>query len=387
MADKISNSFEYDFVTDVIKKFYRDADVEKLLQRSYFLYFDETNNVRKVGVKTKDDKKYLNIADLTEHFVLGGVAFKDLREPLSIDELKAIIGIGAGQQMEEIKSKNVYSGDFKESLSSDRLGRILDYVLDREIYVHFESLNILYFCIADIVDSFVWNSLQPEIFFTQFYSIKDGFYEIFRLHQEENLQMLVDFGFPDIQPEKLPEFKQCLVNITERYMHETGDDGLIIKFLLSLFKTSILMRNVFRIVPDEESGVYLKNFFSFYTNRIATFQNSTIYLDHERYVEKHLATHENMRNNFHFIDSKSNTWIQLSDIMMGIVRKYMDFLDKDIKDIYHEISVLPENAIENLRKLNTIIIRSAEENYLFVQHVDRISIQEKLRIVGDKYRN
>lgn len=383
--------YEYDFVPEAILRLCNDdAAIAELLQRSYYMYFDESNNYKKIHVKLKDGKQQLNFSDLAKHFVFGGIALKQEQEPPTLDEIKAVVGISPKQKMSEIKSRKIYYGDLQASLSSDKLGRFLDWVIDKGWFVHFESLNFLYYCISDIVAAFVWNSLQPELLLKNFYGIHEGFYRIFKLHQQDYLQKLVDFGYPKITPNALPEFKQWLADITERYIAETNDTSLIIRYLLTVFRTSIYMGNVFQFIPDAESGEYIDRLDTFYFTRIATFRNSKLCLDGEGDIEKAtqelLQTSHKIKNNFQFVKSDSCTWIQVSDIMMGIIRKYVDFLDYDIDYIEQEISTWSEQSVNNLKKLNHIISYSASENELFIQHVDRITTRDKLGLICSKYK-
>lgn len=386
-----ADRYEYDFVPEAIIRLSKDGPaIEELLQRSYYMYFDESNNFKKIHVKLKDGKRQLNFSDLAKHFVFGGIALKQEQTPPTIDDIKAVVGISPKQKMAEIKSKNIYSGDLQTSLSSDRLGCFLDWVIGNGWFVHFESLNFLYYCISDIVAAFVWNSLQPGLLLKNFYELHEGFYRIFKLHQHDYLQKLVDFGYPNITPNALPEFKQWLTEITERYIAETNDTSLIISYLRTVFRTSIYMGNVFQFVPDADSGEYIDKLDTFYFSRIATFRNSQLWLDGEGDIEKDtkelLQTPHKIKNNFQFIKSDSCTWIQISDIMMGIIRKYVDFLDFDIDYVKHEISTWSEQSVNNLRKLNHIISYSIAENRLFIQHIDRITTRDKLGIICSKYK-
>lgn len=393
MAEKIKiteEGYEYDFVADLIKRISgNDANIIKLLQQSYYLYFDESNNFKKIQVKLINGKRQLNFNDIAKHFVLGGIALKQEEESPTLDVLKEVVGISPKQKMNEIKSKKIYYGDFQASLSSDRLSRFLDWVIQNNWFLHFESVNFLYFCMSDIVTAFIWNSLQPDILISNFYKIHEGFYRIFKLHQQDYLQKLVDFGYPKVSPNNLPEFKQWILAITDQYISETNDTSLIIRYLRTVFQTSILMGNTFQFVPDADSDVYIDKLDMFYFTRIATFQNSQLYLDGEGDIEKKanelIQEPKKIKDNFHFVKSESSTWIQMSDIAMGIIRKYVDFLDNDLDVIEHEISIWSEQSVNTLKKLNYIISYSAAENELFIQHIDRFTTRDKMRILCSKY--
>lgn len=390
-SNDCGTQYVYDFVPDVITKLVGDG-VSELLQKSYVMYFDETNNVRKVAVKLKDDRLQLNIADIAQHFVLGGVALTKPEEPPTLEELKAIIGISPGQKMEEVKSRHIYEGDFRQVLSSQRLTNILDLFISRGWFIHFSSLNFLYFSIVDIVDSFVWNSPLKQYIFNPpfFYIIKDSFYRIFRRHMDENIQKLIDFEYPDVKNCRLPEFKKWIIEITQNYIKETGSKDPTIVFLLNLFNLSLKMGVDLVFVQDEDAGVYIKDLSSIYSTRIATFKESTLYLDKETHIEELIGSLVNrgnqLRENFSFIDSKSSVWIQLSDIIVGIIRRYLDFLDNDSKEILNQISTWDKVEIDNLKKLNRTISKSEAENILFLQHIDRLAIRENLGIVCAKYK-
>lgn len=107
-------------------------------------YYDETNNIKKLHLKKGD----FNV-DYTANFVLGGFAFTGENPDLS----DIFDGIYLQPNVEEVKLKMIAKGDFEACLSSNKLHTFLKKLSEKKLYLHISTLNLLYFSLADIVDS------------------------------------------------------------------------------------------------------------------------------------------------------------------------------------------------------------------------------------------
>lgn len=91
-------------------------------------------------------------------------------------------------------------------------------------------------------------------------------------------------------------------------------------------------------------------------------------------------------NNYIFVDSKTDTMVQLSDVAVGIVSKYLYFIDQHGTESEKIISEsLNENQLRVFRKLNTVLKKSRDFNPLFFNQQTSLEYHGLLNVLVDKY--
>ncbi|WP_293094185.1 hypothetical protein [Moorena sp. SIOASIH] len=119
---------------------------------SFTFYYDETTNCRKFYVKEFDFNH--SFKSNKSNFILGGLVHEGSQpniEPL-FDRLQL------QNNITEVKFKNIAHGQFIDCLKSQKLNCFLKYLLENDLYIHYSSINFLYWSIVDIVDSAIANS-------------------------------------------------------------------------------------------------------------------------------------------------------------------------------------------------------------------------------------
>ena len=91
--------------------------------------------------------------------------------------------------------------------------------------------------------------------------------------------------------------------------------------------------------------------------------------------------------NYQFVDSQSNTFIQLSDILVGIISRYLIFADAELTEVYNKLESLNEYSLENLYLLNDILLYSEAENKLFFNQIERVEVIHNFWNIVNKYNN
>ena len=86
------------------------------------------------------------------------------------------------------------------------------------------------------------------------------------------------------------------------------------------------------------------------------------------------------------MDSKSNTFIQISDVVVSLLSKYFAFVDKAWEEIKAELDQLTGTALQNLHTLNKILSYSENENELFCNQVERIGVIDNFWQVVRNYQ-
>ena len=89
-------------------------------------------------------------------------------------------------------------------------------------------------------------------------------------------------------------------------------------------------------------------------------------------------------NNYIFVDSKTDTMVQLSDVAVGIVSKYLYFIDQHGTES-EKIILESLNQLRVFRKLNTVLKKSRDFNPLFFNQQTSLEYHGLLNVLVDKY--
>ncbi len=150
-------------------------EYEKLecVNDKFTFYYDESNNIRKLHLTSKG----LNV-EKSCNFVLAGIVHRGEHHGANFELLKETLCLQ--KSAKEIKLKHIGTGSFENVLASKKLNTIFQWLLDNNFYIHYFSLNVLYWSIVDIVDSVIDNLAPVERdFFIQFHmSVKSDLYKV-----------------------------------------------------------------------------------------------------------------------------------------------------------------------------------------------------------------
>ena len=324
----------------------------KKMDSHYTLYFDESGNTRCFWLK---DGKY-NVDPFT-HFVLGGIVADK-----AVDFEYAKKRIGCNVTVQEIKSKNVYKGDFETCLKSSTLKNFLDLIIEQKWLVHFSAVELFYYAIVDLVDSIMEVNAGN-------YQIKNELYRILRHDISMTQQLMVQYEYPNVSDNKKKDFLNSCIKVLDNYIADTGRANeltykLRLDFQLAQEKSEL------PFIQDDDTGSLLKSFFHFYLRPIYMFKNSQIILDEELTIQEELQSYcllldGSTLENYEFVNSKKNVMVQMSDVMMGIIARYLRFVNMNIDNIDNVVSKFNANQLASLYLLNNILDISTSENPAF----------------------
>lgn len=345
----------------------------------YYMYFDETQNWK--SIKKEGNPKILrtlNIPNIQEHFVFGGIATKDYEEPITLDELLNIFRMSPANK--EVKATDVIKNDFLSSLKSKQLHCLLQYIRNRKWFLHFSVTNLLYYSIDEIMMGLVMNSKYGKLVFSdESYLIRDEFYRIFANDLEWNVKQLISFDYPAVKNENLSAFRTFVTGMVVKYIGRTNAMNNITKIILEVLKDSEDKKRDVVFVEDEKKGILIHDFLQFFTTRICMLAYSHLALDEEADVETHLkqksiCVHGRKLDNFQFMNSKSNTYIQISDLIVSLISRYFNFLDRRWEDVQKDLDGLKYLDKKNLYLLNNLLIYSEHESTLLFDMVERYEV-------------
>jgi hypothetical protein len=325
---------------------------------NYTFYYDETNNGRKFHLA---DGRF-NIS-IDHNFILGGIVYEVQSNDIEPTELFQRLDLQ--KTIKEVKFKHIASGDFINVLKSKKINLILKWISSKKIYLHYTNLNPLYFGIVDIIDSAIVSSGTTKAFDIGYANqVKNKLYIALNENIEKTEEIFFQYGYPSIDEDNI-EFLDDIIEIIEPYSYYSKSH-LGIETAIQILKASRRNKSM-HFIQDETKHVLMQDYSPFYIQTLRMFKNSMHYFDREDHIEKILKQYifideKKQMNHYKFIDSKSNKFIQLSDVMMGLLGKLYAFIRQNSEeDIKHIISSLGELEKENLNLLNEITWKSHEK--------------------------
>ena len=345
----------------------------KKMDSHYTLYFDESGNTRCFWLK---DGKY-NVDPFT-HFVLGGIVADK-----AVDFEYAKKRIGCNVTVQEIKSRNVYKGDFETCLKSTMLKNFLDLIIEQNWMMHFSAVELFYYAIVDIVDSIM--EVDADI-----NQIKNELYRILRHDISMTQHIMVQYEYPNVSDNLKIDFLNSCIKVLDKYIADTGRANeltykLRIGFQLAQEKTEL------SFIQDEDTGSLLQSFFHFYVRPIYMFKKSLIIFDEELSIQEKLEPYclsldGATLNNYQFVNSKENVMVQLSDVMIGIIARYLRFVNMNLNCIDDAVSKFDVNQLASLCQLNKILNISASDNPAFWDMFLCNDMRSIFSYIVDKYQ-
>jgi len=289
-------------------------------EREMTLYYDETNNIRKLRLR----ENRLN-AEKQDNFVLGGLVMLPGQSIGDIKELRKALYIQPTAK--EIKFDLIAKGDFMEALGSEKLGKVLSWLRAREIGIHFINLNVLHWVILDIVESIVADDEFEEVLPFQ-HELKNELHYIATRDLPGFLGIMQSYSFPDISRERTSDFiREVREFVVANWPENPNPATMMLRDVLS----KAMSLNELAFLVDEQAGELIDGFHRFFLNRICTFKNARHILDEEKTVQAELARFRLMNGeeemDVSFVDSVNAPEIQLSDVIVGLLGRFFTFIE------------------------------------------------------------
>lgn len=347
-------------------------------------YYDESGNCRKFYLT---DNGFNDPEAIKGDFVLAGIAHNGKSYEIDLVSLHEALEYKEGQK--ELKFKHLYhnSADFVSFMGSKRATEFLEWLDKSGLYIHYSALNNLFYSLVDIVDS-LWETHPMCIMY--FWDIKNALYDFTIEHQDEVIDILIRHTYPDVKD--TVSFCYELCDLISKY----NDDSIYNPgFFLELFRQMLKAAGKMGKLPfiqDNEPNMLIKEYYLFYLERCEIFSKSLHIFDEEKAVEKNLSNiqlyeHGKILNHYKFVKFHENIFVQISDMIAGLLRRLFIFLDeKSIGEIKSLAEKLNENQINNFNILWRLISRSDEKSPLLIKNANTPkNIQErmmKLQILG-----
>ena len=334
----------------------------------YTMYYDESNNCLKF--KFKDANGDLNV-DYTEDYVLAGVAFEGTEPPMDIDAFFSKLKFQ--KSISDVKLKHLIgkvpegSHKFLHALDSAKVESVLIDILSVDnLYIHWSAINLLYHSLVDIVDSV----LSVPVYHNE---IKNVLFEYAKRDEEYILPLLAQYKYPNIDSDKIKYYCFAMVNWIENIVPDDVEDEFLLEFLRQELKASGKKGDMPFLV-DNEDHVLIDGFAADYMSRMGIFQGSTHIFDEISEVQEVLESTPIdgeflfNRADFRFEKSHDSKWLQLCDVVAGIMASFFTFANRvTVDEIVPIIGNLSEQQKRNLALLHRLMKKSTEKNIFFAQ--------------------
>lgn len=169
------------------------------------------------------------------------------------------------------------------------------------------------------------------------------------------------------------------------------DPGFFLELLRQMLKTAGKLDKLI-FVQDNEPFMLIQEYYIFYTERCEIFSKSHHIFDEELTVQKQMSNLELYENDIHlsnwqFVKSHENIYVQVSDLIAGLLRKLFLFLDENpLTDIISIAMKLKDAQVKNFTLLWMLIRKSDEKSPLFIKNTNsQKNVQErmlKLQLLG-----
>jgi len=320
--------------------------------QKYTFFYDESNNCRKFWL---NDKQNGFNTDYDTDFVLAGLAYGGSRPIISFDELRKKLRLQAN--VEEIKFNKQFSEKtFLECLKKKRLYTLLQYIDEKELYIHYLNVNNLYYTLVEIFDSITTPDELDEFGF-DYLGMKSAFYEAFKGKEQDLQKIMCQFHYPNINKEDVAAF----ANEIKELFPASYQLSMEQKFFRHCLERAA-QKGEMVFLHDNEDYIMQENYLEFYIDAIRSYEKATHYFDEEDSIQKLLEKYEFCREGktvdcYTFINSKEDIMIQLSDVIAGIIGKLFIYVNrttalqirKDVKEL-DEQQLLCAQMLGKLRK-------------------------------------
>lgn len=347
---------------------------------TYTFYYDETNNSRKFRITEKDFN-----SSKDEDFVIGGLVYEGENRQFSLDKLFQSFKLQSN--VKEIKRQHIAPGKtFLECVKSPKLQLLLKWIIENEVYVHFMAMNNLYFGIVDIIDSLVddtkFSMLPPDYINL----MKNTLYKYINADIDYIHSVFLKYNYPNIQSDNVQPFCEDFIAWIENINVENEQEDFGLESVRQILKASRRKENLC-FLSDNKDLILMDRYESLYVEPIYMFPHSQHIFDEEveivnKIKDIPICIDNQILCNYAFVKSKSSRWIQLSDVIIGLLGKMFLYANsKSNSEIINETMKLSDMQKENISLLKALIEKSEKRCLAFIHFTANFYEIEKVKLI------
>lgn len=340
------------------------------VDEEYVFFYDETNNVRKFWIT--DD----GLNQKPTNFLLGGLVHKKSTPITGIEEL--ITSLHIQKSATEIKFNQLATGSYLGVLNSKRIQTLLRWLNEKDIFIHYSKLNLLYWSLVDIIDS-VWDEPDLRQYMPYVIQIKGELFNLANADLDRFVPLLKKYRFPNV---KRAEIKAFMLEISEHLDSVAKKPLTDISelVLMMLQKASNLEEPPFII--DNKDDILIEDFHGHFLRSLYIYPTSTHIFDHESEVQQDFAkTQVQFKGkvvDYSFVNSQDSIEVQLSDGICGLLGCHFNFLEeKTFKELIEIKEKLNPRQKETLYLLQQLIDKSNSQSNGFLHRISAMDSDYK----------
>ena len=194
------------------------------------------------------------------------------------------------------------------------------------LFIHWSAINLLYYALVDIVDSVLSVMMYHN-------EIKNVLFKYATRDEDYILPLLAQYKYPNIDPSKIKDYCFAMVEWIESIVPDDVEDEFLLEFLRQELKVSGKKENLPFLI-DNEDHVLIDGFAADYMSRMGIFQGSIHIFDEISEVQEVLdetpISEQYLFNRavYRFEKSHDSKWLQLCDIVAGIMASFFTFANR-----------------------------------------------------------
>jgi hypothetical protein len=211
--------------------------------------------------------------------------------------------------------------------------------------------------------------------------LKSDLAMVLRTDLPDTIGIFHRYGYPGLAPEGRKPFLNELIELLER--NSTALPTFNFQMLKGVLQAG-RKHDSLVFIEDNPPNRLIDNFSFFYLNRLAIFKYSSHILDIEesiqtRLIETPITSGGVPATHYRFADSKVETGIQLSDIVVGVLGKmHTYFTETSHEEVAEMRAHLTDTSLENAELLRDIISISDAANRAFLHSIGIVHDRDKL---------
>jgi hypothetical protein len=211
--------------------------------------------------------------------------------------------------------------------------------------------------------------------------LKGDLAAVLRTDLSATIDLFHRHGYPGLVPEARKPFLNDLIALLERCgVALPAFNARMLKGMLQAGRGL----DSLDFIEGNTPNMLIDDFSTFYLNRLAVFKHASHVLDMEesirdRLLEARLTNRGEPVTHYRFADSKAETGIQVSDIVVGVLGKMHSYLaETPQEDVATDRRSLTGASLQNAELLRDLIAASHDANVAFLNHVTSLHDLNKL---------
>lgn len=222
-------------------------------------------------------------------------------------------------------------------------------------------MNNLFYALVEIFDSIVKPDEISE-FGYDYFKMKSVFYYMFKGKADALQILMFKYKYPNIQREDVEAFCNDLLFLLGSRREMKEEEKFLAGMLARAAESDELV-----FLHDNDDYVMQDNYAEFYADPIRKYQKSRHIFDEEKKVQDivkmQIAMGENMADNFKFVKSETDIFVQLSDVVAGILGKLFKYINStSVNQRRRDVEGLSKLQIENILLIDKLRMEADREN-------------------------